>query len=429
MKKLSDKNICIIGGGITGLVLAYYLSKDGFKVTILEKSSELGGLLKTIETSKGVKIEKFYHHIFKTDKHLLELIEELDLTKNLYWHESSTSLYKGKRFYSFSTPNDLLKLPILSVSSRVRLGVATLFLSKLNSIKHKNISAKNIIQKYMGKEAWETLWNPLFKGKFDDYSDDIGAPWFIERLKGRSTKREEGKEYLGYLNGSFQILLDSLIKKLEKTEVEILTNQNIEKIEYNNNELSIDDNHFDIVISTISPNSFKKISPLKDNRKIDYIGAICTLLELKKGQTKYYWSNLLDPDIPFKGLIEHTNLINKQKYGGNSLIYLSQYTKSDSKYFKMSSEELKKEYLKHLEKIVPGILSDIIDIKIFKTREAQPVVPLKFKPLKNETSIPNLFTTSMAHIYPEDRGMNNAVREAKKVRNLIYNSRIEKNKS
>ena len=71
-------NIGIIGGGITGLTLGYYFSKNGHNPTIFEKKSDSGGLIGTFETCSA-HLEKYYHHIFTSDKHTIELIEELNL--------------------------------------------------------------------------------------------------------------------------------------------------------------------------------------------------------------------------------------------------------------------------------------------------------------------------------------------------------------
>ena len=38
------KKVVIIGAGFTGLVTGYYLSKNGIKVDIYEKSSDIGGI-------------------------------------------------------------------------------------------------------------------------------------------------------------------------------------------------------------------------------------------------------------------------------------------------------------------------------------------------------------------------------------------------
>jgi protoporphyrinogen oxidase len=63
---MKSKRIAIIGGGLTGLVAAYRLSQKGHRITIFEKSNDLGGLMGGFEIN-GTNLEKAYHHIFKTD--------------------------------------------------------------------------------------------------------------------------------------------------------------------------------------------------------------------------------------------------------------------------------------------------------------------------------------------------------------------------
>ena len=92
-------NAVIIGGGITGLVAAYKLSEKGFKVTVFESSYFLGGQASVINID-GNKIERGYHHLFKNDKEIIELIEELGLSNSLRWFKSFYSKRKNRRFHS-----------------------------------------------------------------------------------------------------------------------------------------------------------------------------------------------------------------------------------------------------------------------------------------------------------------------------------------
>jgi oxygen-dependent protoporphyrinogen oxidase len=48
------QTIKVVGAGFSGLVTAYYLAKDGFKVKICEQSARAGGLIKTIHTPHGL---------------------------------------------------------------------------------------------------------------------------------------------------------------------------------------------------------------------------------------------------------------------------------------------------------------------------------------------------------------------------------------
>ena len=52
---------------------------------------------------------------------------------------------------------------------------------------------------------------------------------------------------------------------------------------------------------------------------------ICVVLELSERLSEYYWINVADDHCPFGGIIEHTNLIGPEKYGGRHIVYLSKY--------------------------------------------------------------------------------------------------------
>jgi oxygen-dependent protoporphyrinogen oxidase len=47
------ETIKVVGAGFSGLVTAYYLVKEGFKVQVVEKTSRAGGLIQTIQTPQG----------------------------------------------------------------------------------------------------------------------------------------------------------------------------------------------------------------------------------------------------------------------------------------------------------------------------------------------------------------------------------------
>src|ERR1044072_2455541 len=47
------KAVTVIGGGFSGLATAYYLSRAGIPVEIIEKTDRLGGLIATLQTPNG----------------------------------------------------------------------------------------------------------------------------------------------------------------------------------------------------------------------------------------------------------------------------------------------------------------------------------------------------------------------------------------
>ena len=55
-------DIAILGTGLGGLVCGYILSKNGYKVLLLEKNAQIGGCLQTFKRF-GVKFDTGMHYI------------------------------------------------------------------------------------------------------------------------------------------------------------------------------------------------------------------------------------------------------------------------------------------------------------------------------------------------------------------------------
>ena len=136
-----QKTVAIIGAGIGGLTTGYELSKRGYEVTVFEKEKEVGGLLSDFEI-EGERLEKTYHHIFKTDKEVIDLIEKLGLQDKLKWYKSSIGLYYNGKIYPFLGAIDLLKFKGLGFVDKFRLGLVYLWLKFDNDWKkYENITA------------------------------------------------------------------------------------------------------------------------------------------------------------------------------------------------------------------------------------------------------------------------------------------------
>ncbi len=60
-------------------------------------------------------------------------------------------------------------------------------------------------------------------------------------------------------------------------------------------------------------------------RSIEYFAAVCLLLELDRPFSRFYWTNVADRELPFVGLIEHTNFIDPARYDGRRFLYVANY--------------------------------------------------------------------------------------------------------
>ena len=77
------------------------------------------------------------------------------------------------------------------------------------------------------------------------------------------------------------------------------------------------------------------------------------ILELDRPLTDIYWMNIADHNVPFLGIIEHTNLIPRELYGGRYVAYLTNYLDRHDEMFGLTPDELLGRYLPHLRKFNP----------------------------------------------------------------------------
>lgn len=381
--------IAIIGSGFTGLSAAYFLTKKGLDVTIFENEGFPGGLAASYSVRNWRwPLERYYHHLFTSDYEIKKLARALGVKIN--YRRVKTSNLTDRGFFPLDSPLDLLRYPKLNYLDKIRTGVTILVLKLLPFLKSlEKITARSFILKTMGEKSWQSIWQPLFEGKFGPDADKIPAIWFWARIKKRSSR-------LGYPEGGFANLIDKMIEAIKKQGGQIYYNQK-----------AISYEKFDKVISTVPTNQVKSL------------GIINLLLRLKKSflPDKIYWLNINLKNSSFLYVVEHTNLIPPQNYNGEHLINIGEYLSANHPDFLLTKEALLQKFDKDLTKICPDYKNAIIDFEVFKSSYAQPIIPLNYssiiQPIKTKT--PGLYQASMEQVYPWDRGTNYAVALGKMV--------------
>jgi len=126
--------------------------------------------------------------------------------------------------------------------------------------------------------------------------------------------------------------------------------------------------------------------------------------------------------MPFGGLIEHTNYISKERYGGRHILYISNYLFPGHPLFRAPKKEVVASYLPALARVNPSFdPSWIMKSHHFRAEYAQPVVPVGYRELipSFRSALPGLYLCTMAQIFPEDRGQNYAVAYGEKAAKAI----------
>ncbi|MCH7838523.1 MAG: NAD(P)/FAD-dependent oxidoreductase [Chloroflexi bacterium] len=419
----------VIGGGVAGMAAAYRLIQAGHKVALYEASPFMGGLVRTFEVGGG-RLESFYHHIFSTDTTVAGLIEELGLGDQLVWRDSRVGFYHGGKLYDFVTPLDLLRFTPMPLVDRIRMGLAAVYLRRQKDWhRYESITAAEWIRRYMGKGAYDAVWGPLLRGKFGDAYDELSMAWLWSKIHLRFSSRKGGpaqKEQLGYMLGSFGVYIDELERRLRASDLaEVNTGRAVREViveEGRARGLLLDGGErvdCDAVIACMPAHVFAKLAPqlppdygekLTGTR---WQSALCYIMALKRPLTDIYWLNISDDEIPFIAAVEHTNFIERERYGGYHIVYLANYLHPEHPFLEMEIDELEREYLPHLTKINPEFSPDwIAERWLFKGPYAQPIVTTGYRDKipEHRTPVPGLYLATMSQIYPEDRGQNYSIK-------------------
>ena len=444
--------VAVVGAGVAGLVAAYRLADAGHRVEVFERWPGLGGQGATLDVGDGVLVERYYHHWFTSDRHMRGLYEELGMGEEIEWRPSSVATWADGRLWPFVTPRDLLTFRPLPLRSRIRMGLAVLRVRQERARRHAVRAAHRA---RLGRGGDGSGRRGTRSGGRSCAASSAAGPKRSRRpgcgascrFGARSRGRSARKEMLGYPRGSFERLYTALRERIEARGGVVSIDRPVQRLARRDDggfwvwpgapgsfrrgldprefdPLASEPERFDAVVATVPNDVFEQM--LDDGLRgslapgytdslgsIEYQAALCLLLEIDRQFSPYYWTNIADPEVPFIGLIEHTNFVPPELYGGRRFLYVANYLEQDDELLTLDPDALIERYEPALKRINPDFSRDWIRQRwLFREPAAQPVVTVgyheRIPPL--DTGVPGLVLANTTQVYPEDRGTNYAVR-------------------
>jgi isorenieratene synthase len=95
------KTVVVVGAGLAGLACAYQLSQRGFRVTLLERSPQLGGKIASWPIQVGNEtfmMEHGFHGFFPQYYNLNSLVEELNIRENFVSLKSYAVVFRDGQY-------------------------------------------------------------------------------------------------------------------------------------------------------------------------------------------------------------------------------------------------------------------------------------------------------------------------------------------
>jgi protoporphyrinogen oxidase len=432
--------IAVLGAGVAGLVAGMRLTEAGHTVDVYERWPGLGGQAATLDVGQGHLLERYYHHLFSTDRHIAALYDELGMEDELEWLSSSVAYFAEGKQWPFVTPMDLLRFKPLPPLARLRVGAAALAIQRGpgNPAPFERITARKWIERYMGRDGYRALWGPLLRGKFGERADDIAMVWLQNKFRLRRGD-DTAEEKLGYPKHSWELLFDALREKIEAGGGRVLIDRPVAKLApgfvitpaapgsfrkgHDPRDFeTLEPERYEAVLATVPSDVFEQLldpgvlpeAYLAKLRGIEYFTALCLLIELDRPFSEYYWTNIGDDALPFVGLIEHTNLIAPERYGGRRFMYVANYLPRGHELLDLDAETLLERYSPGLRAVTPAFdRSWVKNLWLHREPAAQPIVTVGYRDKIPAMKTPTrgLVLANTTQIFPEDRGTNYAVRE------------------
>jgi protoporphyrinogen oxidase len=346
--------IGVVGGGIAGLAAAYRLQKAGYDVQVFEASDDVGGLAAVYDTA-GDPIEKFYHHLSKSEETILELIQALGLGEDLAWRHMSNAYYVDGVVHPMDTPWEILAYPHLSLYDKFRLGMLVLEIDVRGGLPdvdayeditaYEEVPIKDFLLEHTTRNVYESFWEPLLDAKFGSRREDVSAAWLLGRVKFRGERDLLQGEILGYLDGGFGRLFDELLAAVGTEHVTtgarvtdlgstdgVVDSLTVELAGADTNTTAPDDSvgrgattethDVEAVVVATMPNVLEDLTGYACD--IDFQGTVCSVWSMDQSLTDTYWLNIKD-EAPFGVFIEHTNFVPRDRYAGEHLYYTASY--------------------------------------------------------------------------------------------------------
>ena len=352
---------------MAGLAAARRLQDHGHEVTVFEAGERLGGLAATYDT-RGDPIEKFYHHLSKSERTIVELAENLGLGDAVEWRVGRNAYYVDGVVHPLDTPGEILAYPHLSLYDKFRLGMLTLevdvrsgrpaFDTYDDLADFEDVPIREFLLEHTTRGVYEFFFEPLLDAKFGSRKEDVSAAWLLGRIKFRGERDLRRGEILGYLDGGFAELLDALVADVGRDTIrtgarvtDVAHGDAVESVTVET-DAGVTNHDVDALVVATMPHLLDRWVGYECD--IDFQGSVCAVLGMSEPLMDTYWLNIAD-EAPFGALIEHTNFVPPERYGGEHLLYAASYVQDlDEPLWEMDDEAVREHWLSGIDDLFPA---------------------------------------------------------------------------
>jgi protoporphyrinogen oxidase len=407
-------SVGIVGGGLLGMALAAKLSRQGYRVTLLEAAPRSGGLAAPTRIG-NYTWDRFYHVVLLSDQHLRALVEELGLTERLRWSPTRTGFYIDGQLRSLSSSLEFLTFPSLGLVDKARLGATILYASRIRAWRRlESILASEWLQRWSGSRAWERLWLPLLRAKLGENAEVASAAFIWAIIARMYGARRTGmkRETFGYVEGGYAAILQRFDEYLVSLGVESVYDSAALEVQSLDGRAEVRTvrgvREFDHVVLTVPCSRIAGLCPqLREQERVRlqavrYQGIVCAVALLEKPLADFYITNITDASVPFTAVIEMTALVDRNAFGGQALVYLPKYLTQQDPFWSRTDAQIETEFLDALERMYPHFRRrQVRAFQVSRVREMLAVTTLNYSASllpETRTSLERVFIVNSSQI-------------------------------
>jgi protoporphyrinogen oxidase len=176
--------LVVVGGGPAGLTIAYLAAKQGYRVTVLEGTGDIGGISKTARY-KGYRFDIGGHRFFTKISPVQALWEELLADEFIDVPRLSRIVYSGKFFhYPLKAMNALTGLGLIN-AARIMISYAQ---AQLHPSPVEDTLDQWVTNRF-GRRLYEIFFKTYTEKVWGIPCTEIRAEWAAQRIQGLSLAR------------------------------------------------------------------------------------------------------------------------------------------------------------------------------------------------------------------------------------------------